>query len=85
MRDFVQSERAQLGLEYIEDAVVALLSTHPDGLSATRVADVLGLRADLDSNHRDMIADGVLALLHRAGRIGWDTGRQVYVAKPPRR
>lgn len=84
MRDLPQRERAQLGLQFIEDAVVALLTDHPTGLSTDMVAEVLGLRSDLDPGHRDMIAAGVLALLARNGRILWDDRRQLYVDNPAR-
>jgi len=84
MRDLPQRERAQLGLQFIEDAVVALLTEHPKGLSTDVVADVLGLRADLDPGHRDMVAAGILALLARNGRIIWDDRHQLYVDNPAR-
>lgn len=84
MRDFVQRERAQLGLQYLEDAIVTLLTDRPDGLAPSVVADALGLRTDLDPAHRDMIAEGVLSLLSRNGRILWDDRRQVYVDNPAR-
>lgn len=79
-----QRERAQLGLQYIEDAVVALLTRHADGLPSAAVADALGLRTDLDPGHRDMLADGVLALLTKSGRILWDDRHAVYVDNPDR-
>lgn len=84
MRELPQRERAQLGLQYIEDAVVALLTEHKKGLNSASVADVLGLSTDLDPAHRSMIADGILALLARNGRILWDDRRQVYVDNPGR-
>ena len=84
MRTLPQRERAQLGLEFIEDAVVTLLMGDRKGMTADAVADVLGLRADLDAGHRNMIAEGVLALLARNGRILWDDRQQVYVDNPSR-
>jgi len=84
MRDLPQRERAQLGLQYIEDAVVAILTEHSRGLNSSTVADALGLRADLDPSHRDMVAEGVLALLVQNGRILWDGKRQLYVDNPAR-
>jgi hypothetical protein len=84
MRSLPQEERAQLGLQYIEDAIVALLTGHPNGMQTAGVADALGLRTDLDPMHRDMIAEGVLSLLSRSGRILWDDRRQVYVDNPAR-
>lgn len=44
MSDLDQRERAQLGLQYIEDAVVNLLVRHSSGLSAPQIAEFLGLR-----------------------------------------
>lgn len=84
MRDLPQRERAQLGLQYIEDAVVAILNEHAKGLTRSAVADVLGLRDDLDPRHRDLIAEGVLSLLAENGRIIWDDRKQVYVDNPAR-
>jgi hypothetical protein len=84
MRDLPQRERAQLGLQFIEDAVVSLLTQHPAGLPTDVVADVLGLRTDLDPGHRDMIAAGILALLARNGRILWDDRHQLYIDNPAR-
>jgi len=84
MRDLQQRERAQLGLQFIEDAVVSLLTEHAKGLTPSAVADVLGLRTDLDPGHRDMIARGILELLARNGRILWDARHEVYVDNPAR-
>jgi hypothetical protein len=84
VRDLAQRERAQLGLQYIEDAVVALLTDHAKGLTPGAVADVLGLSADLDPGHRDIVAEGILALLARDGRILWDARREVYIDNPAR-
>jgi hypothetical protein len=84
MRDLPQRERAQLGLQFIEDAMVALLTEHAKGLTPGAVADVLGLSTDLEPGHRDMIAEGILALLAESGRIIWDDARQVYVDNPAR-
>lgn len=84
MRELPQRERAQLGLEYIEDAIVTILTDHPDGMTAARVADVLGLSTDLDPAHRDLVAEGILSLLCKSGRILWDDARQVYLDNPLR-
>lgn len=82
MSDIDQAERAQLGLKYIEDAVVNLLTRHTKGMSRGAIADALGLRTDLDAGHRDMIADGVLELLVRSGRILRDEVSGAYVDNP---
>lgn len=77
-----QRERAQLGLKYIEDAIVAVLTDRPSGMTAGTVADALGLRTDLAEGHRDMIAEGILSLLARNGRILWDETKHAYVDNP---
>lgn len=84
MSNLDQLERAQLGLQYIEDAVVALLTRHPEGMPVAAVADALGLKADLDLQDRDMIAAGILELLKRNGRILWNEAAGVYVDNPDR-
>lgn len=84
MRDLAIAERAQLGLEYIEDAIVTLLANHTEGLSAAEVADVLGLPADMNGEHRDLIAAGILQLLVRSGRVIWDPVAGRYIDNPDR-
>ena len=84
MNDLDHREQAQLGLKYIEDSVVNLLTRHPKGLSTTAIAEVLGLSADLAPKHRDMIAAGILELLSRSGRILWDEASRTYIDNPDR-
>ena len=84
MNDLDHREQAQLGLKYIEDSVVNLLTRHPRGLSASTIAEVLGLSAELAPKHREMIAAGILELLTRSGRILWDEASQTYIDNPDR-
>jgi hypothetical protein len=72
MSDLDSRELAQLGLKHIEDAVVALLSRHGDGMRLGEIAEVLGLGSGLDEAQRDGIAAGILELLVRSGRIRFD-------------
>ena len=72
MSDLDNRELAQLGLKHIEDAVVALLSRHADGMRLADIADALGLRTDLEGDTRDIVAAGILGLLVKSGRIVWD-------------
>jgi hypothetical protein len=82
MHDLDQAERAQLGLQYIEDAVVNLLTNHPEGLTPGTIADALGLSNDLASERRETIAAGVVELLLRSGRILWDPAANKYLDNP---
>lgn len=84
MNDLDHREQAQLGLKYIEDSVVNLLTRHPKGLSISAIAEVLGLSSELSPKHRDMIAAGILELLTRSGRILWDEASHTYMDNPDR-
>lgn len=84
MNDLDHREQAQLGLKYIEDSVVNLLTRHPRGLSLSSIGEALGLDAELEPKHRDMIAAGILELLTRSGRILWDQASHTYIDNPDR-
>ena len=84
MSDMDHRENAQLGLQYIEDAIVALLTQHTSGMPPSAVASALGLDTDGDARRRDLIAAGILGLLVQNGRILWDGERGVYVDNPDR-
>jgi hypothetical protein len=77
MNDLDQRERAQLGLQYIEDAVVNLLVQHPKGLPASQIAERLELSAAA-------IGPGVLDELVRSSRILWDASTGIYLDNPQR-
>ncbi len=82
MRDLAIAERAQLGLEYIEDAIVTLLTNHPDGLSAAQVAEILGLSTQTSSGHGSQIASGILQMLVGSGRVLWHEASGRYLDNP---
>lgn len=82
MRDLAIAERAQLGLEYIEDAIVTLLTNHPDGLTAAQVAEILGLATDTDVEHGSQIAAGILQMLVRSGRVLWHDASGRFIDNP---
>lgn len=84
MNDLDHREQAQLGLKYIEDSVVNLLTRHPKGLSLSSIGEALGLGAELEPKHRDMITAGILELLTRSGRIIWDEASRSYLDNPDR-
>jgi hypothetical protein len=84
MRDLKSRELAQQGLQYVEDAVVGLLTSHPEGMTTARIADALGLGSDLEPDHRDLIVAGILELLVKSGRIHWDKDAQIYRDNPDR-
>ena len=77
MNDLDQRERAQLGLQYIEDAVVNLLVQHPKVLQASQIAELLGLSPTA-------IGPGVLEELVKSSRILWDGSTSTYLDNPQR-
>lgn len=77
MSDLDQRERAQLGLQYIEDAVVNLLVRHGEGLSSGEIAEALGLSAGA-------IVPGVLEPLVKSNRILQDASTGIYLDNPQR-
>lgn len=84
MSDLDFEEQAQLGLKHIEDAVVNLLTRHPDGLTASDIAGSLGLGAELDSGRRETLVSAILELLAASGRILRDPDGSVFKDNPSR-
>jgi len=84
MRDTHDREMAQLGLKYIEDAVVNLLTRHDAGMTTHEIAEALelDLGRSTDSAVRDEMADGILRLLVATGRIRRDQEAGVYKDNP---
>jgi len=84
MSDLDFREQAQLGLKYIEDAVVNLLTRHPRGLSAPDIAGALDLGDGLEPSHRDRLVGAVLELLVGSGRILRDAENHIFIDNPAR-
>jgi len=84
MSDLDFQEQAQLGLKYIEDSVVNLLTRHPRGLSGAEIAVSLGLGAELEPSHRERLIGAILELLVASGRIAHDTKARVFMDNPDR-
>jgi len=84
MSDLDFQEQAQLGLKYIEDSVVNLLTRHPSGLSGPEIATLLGLGAELEAARRDQLVEALLELLVGSGRIFRDNNAHVFVDNPDR-
>lgn len=84
MSNIDHRELAQLGLKHIEDAIVDLLTRHPEGMKEKEIADLLGLSDHLKPEHQSMIAAGVLELLVKSGRIIENAEIGVYQDNPER-
>jgi hypothetical protein len=84
MRDMHDREMAQLGLKYIEDAVVNLLTRHEAGMTTHEIAEALeiDLGRGAEKSVRDEMADGILRLLAATGRIARNEDTGVYKDNP---
>ncbi len=59
---------AQMGLRQIEQAIIRLLETNPQGLRNAQVADLLGLHSDFRGNQKDYLTYSVLGGLIAKGK-----------------
>ena len=62
-------EKAQMGLRYIEQAMIDLLGQHAEGLTNTQIAKELGIETGEPGEHRNMLSWSILGKLTRSGRI----------------
>lgn len=68
-------ERAQAARSEIEEAILELLSVHPDGLRNVDVAEGLGLRSSRSDNHKNYLTWAILGGLAQQQRIKKLAGR----------
>ena len=60
---------AQEGLRHIEQAVLMVLHSHPDGLRNSEIADLLGLRSSIRDGQRNYLTYSVLGGLMARGEV----------------
>jgi hypothetical protein len=84
MSDLDFQEQAQLGLKYIEDSVVNLLTRHPKGLSSLEIANSLGLAEGLEPAHRHRLVEAIIEMLIASGRILRDGSAHLLKDNPER-
>jgi len=63
------AERAQIGLELLEAAVLELAVANPAGVTNSDVAHSLGLQSDYLGGSKDYLSWSVLGLLMREGKV----------------
>jgi hypothetical protein len=69
-------ERAQLGLEFVKAAILALAKANPTGISNSDAASLLGLRSDYRGKQKDYLSYSVLGLLLREGKLRRREGKR---------
>ena len=71
-RDTSALEAGQQGLHQIEEAILNLLETHPEGLRNVEIADLLGLRSDFKGGQRNYLTYTILGGLLERGTVSWE-------------
>ncbi len=69
MSDTAARVLAQESLRHIEQAVLMLLDSHPDGLRNSQIADLLGLRSSIRGGQRNYLTYSVLGGLMARGEV----------------
>ncbi len=69
---------AQEGLRHIEDAVLMVLESNPQGLGNAQIADLLGLRSSIRDGQRNYLTYSVLGGLMAQGKVVQDRETKLF-------
>jgi hypothetical protein len=75
------TEKAQLGLALLKDAVIELAKANSKGITNSDAARALGLRSDYGGGSKDYLSYSLLGLLMREGKLARDGESKLHVAK----
>ena len=73
---------AQEGLRHIEDAILMVLESNPQGLGNAQIADLLDLRSSIRDRQRDYLTYSVLGGLMARGAVVQDSETRRFVKAP---
>ncbi len=78
-------DQAQYGLRRIEDAILILLKSHPEGLGNSEIADLLDLRSEFRGRQKNYLTYSVLGGLISQGKVNWDSQAKLFsvATEPP--
>lgn len=62
-------QRAEVGLELIENAILDYISSFEDGVSNAQIVDALGLHSDIEGNHKNYLSWSILGNLINKGKV----------------
>ena len=63
---------AQLGLRLIEEAILTLLHSRPEGLGNSEIAQQLNLESEIRDAHKNMLTHSMLGGLLAKGKVAQD-------------
>ena len=73
---------AQEGLRHIEDAILMLLESNPQGLGNAQIADALGLRSSIRDGQRNYLTYSALGGLMARGAVAQNRETKVFTKAP---
>lgn len=62
-------QRAEVGLELIESAILEYIKSSEGGVSNVQIAEELGLQSDIDGDHRNRLSWSILGNLINKKKI----------------
>jgi hypothetical protein len=62
-------DTAETGLQLIQDAIMGLLSDHPEGLTNAQIARELGLQSNYEGHHQGYLSWTVIGILLNPERL----------------
>ena len=62
-------DKAEQGLQLMQDAITDLLSEHPEGLTNAQIAHELGLASDYLGHHQGYLSWSVMGLLLNSKKV----------------
>ena len=82
-RDVSTIDEAQSGLRQIENAIIELLESHPEGLRNADIANALDLRSDFRGRQRDFLTYSILGGLVTQCKVVWDAETKLFSLAVP--
>ena len=70
-------------LRHIEEAILRLLDSNPQGLQNVQIAGLLNLRSDFVGRQRNYLTYSVLGGLLAHGAVEWDQGIKIFTKVKP--
>ena len=62
-------DKAETGLQLMQDAITGLLSDHPEGLTNAQIARDLGLQSDYEGHHQGYLSWSIIGLLLNSRKV----------------
>ncbi len=66
------TEKAQLGLEFLKEAILEVAAANPTGVTNAQIVNHLGLHSDYNGEQKNYLSWSVLGILMREGRVAME-------------